>query len=119
MEQIQLVVPGFQIGASIAVAIVLGVTIKTFYKVRKYEQLRLGAEFHRDMTTLEEELGGLSPDDQVKIENLDSRTFNTLEWNAFLINQREITNKDLINYFEETFIGYYDTVFIKFGSEDR
>lgn len=118
MEQIQLVVSGFQIGASIAVAIALGFTIKAFYKVRKTEQLKLGADFHRDMIKLEEELGGLLQNDQVKLENWDSRTFNSLEWNAFLINQKEITNKDLINYFAEYFVKYYDDVFMVLAPEE-
>jgi hypothetical protein len=47
-----------------------------------------------------------------KLKLLDEITFNTLEWNAYLIRTGQISDKKLINHFKRTFIKWHDEVFV-------
>ena len=42
--------------------------------------------------------------------------FNSLEWLSFMINERMITDKKLIEYIEPMIISYYEDTFLKSGS---
>jgi hypothetical protein len=44
------------------------------------------------------------------------RMFNSLEWLSFMINERMITDKKLIEYIKPVIISYYEDTFLKSGS---
>jgi hypothetical protein len=44
------------------------------------------------------------------------RMFNSLEWLSFMINERIITDKKLIEYIKPMIISYYENTFLKSGS---
>jgi hypothetical protein len=44
------------------------------------------------------------------------RMFNSLEWLSFMINERIITDKKLIEYIKPMIISYYEDTFLKSGS---
>jgi hypothetical protein len=44
------------------------------------------------------------------------RMFNSLEWLSFMINERMITDKKLIEYTKPVIISYYEDTFLKSGS---
>ena len=41
------------------------------------------------------------------------RMFNSLEWLSFMINERIITDKKLIEYIRPMIISYYEDIFLK------
>jgi hypothetical protein len=45
-----------------------------------------------------------------------SRMFNSLEWLSFMINERIITDKKLIEYIKPMIISYYEDTLLKSGS---
>jgi hypothetical protein len=45
-----------------------------------------------------------------------SRMFNSLEWLSFMINEKIITDKKLIEYFKPMIISYYEDTFLKSAS---
>jgi hypothetical protein len=45
-----------------------------------------------------------------------SRMFNSLEWLSFMINEKIMTDKKLVNYVKPMIIIYYDDTFLKYAS---
>jgi hypothetical protein len=85
VELTQFLIPIFQIIASGATAIALGVAIWVYHKNRKTEQIRLVESIYKDIRELERERAQLSmrDSDSTNIETWRSRFFNTLEWLSF------------------------------------
>ena len=42
----------------------------------------------------------------------NSRLFNTLEWYSFLVNQQQINDKNILKYFKDIIIDYYEDNFL-------
>ena len=42
-----------------------------------------------------------------------SRMFNSLEWLSFMINEKIMTDKKLVEYIKPMIISYYDNTFLK------
>jgi hypothetical protein len=108
-----------QAAASIATSGALIFTIMTFLRTRKTEQIKLGDKFVPGLLNLRKEMDDVnkleeSPEREFKLEGLDFRTFNTIEWNAFLVNEKEITDQKLIHFYKDIFLDYY-----KFLPEQR
>jgi len=117
---IQFVLDSAQIIASAAVAVALYFTITTFRKMRKTEQIKLGEKLHSDMQHVRDEISKHMDIERQgrdywdsKLKLLDEITFNTLEWNAFLIRTKQLTDKDLISHFKKVFLEWHDDVFVK------
>lgn len=45
-----------------------------------------------------------------------SRTFNTLNWLSFLINEKVISDKRIIEHLKPIIISYYEDIFMKYPS---
>jgi len=45
--------------------------------------------------------------------------FNSLDWLSFMINERIITDKKLIEYIKPMIIDYYENTFLKSGSANE
>jgi hypothetical protein len=50
--------------------------------------------------------------DKKEIQEWGSLFFNRLEWLAFLINQKFMTDKELVNFFKDAIVGWYETLFV-------
>jgi hypothetical protein len=48
-----------------------------------------------------------------------SRTFNTLDWLSFLINEKVVSDKKMIEYLKATIICYYEDIFLKYASVEE
>jgi hypothetical protein len=48
-----------------------------------------------------------------------SRTFNTLNWLSFLINEKIISDKRIIAHLKPIMISYYESMFLKYASTGK
>jgi hypothetical protein len=49
----------------------------------------------------------------------NSRTFNTLDWLSFLINEKVINERKMIEYMKPIIVRYYEDTFLKNASVDE
>ena len=87
--------------------------IVTFRRTRKTEQIKLGDKFVSEIFSLRKEMNEVNntpelPQREFKKRGLNFRIFNTLEWNAFLVNEKEITDQKLICFYKNMFVECYD-----------
>ena len=99
-------------------AVALYFTIRTFKQLKSAHQIQLGEKFYTDMQQVRRDLGPYFDQDrskdgfQEKLSLQDEVTFNVLEWNAYLIRTGQIEDRRLIKHFKETFLEWYDKVFL-------
>jgi len=98
--------------AAIAAVIALSFTGISWNRDRQTRELQTIDEIRKELMDLERELidkyASKSPEDKKK---WDSLFFNTLEWFAFLINEKKLKEKKLISFFSPAIINWYDTIF--------
>ena len=107
-----------QIISAVIYAGALFFTIITFRRTKRLDQIALSENIFKELRNLDLELSkvpiGSQYDDIRKQWYL--RIFNTLNWLSFLINQKIIMDKkiidhlkpDIIRYYEETFLTIYE-----------
>jgi len=80
--------------------------VKTYTRNRKLEQIKLLDGILKELKEMQKELTYLvkEPNNEFKLHEWDNRFFNTCEWLAFLINEREVKDRKLENYFKDTFL---------------
>ena len=99
-------------------AITLFYTIVTFQRSKRVDQITSLGDVMNELRDVDRELekmpSGSQFDDARNSWYL--RMFNSLEWLSFLINERMITDKKLIEYIKPMIISYYEDTFLKSGS---
>jgi hypothetical protein len=80
--------------------------VKTYTRNRKLEQIKLLDGILKELKEMQKELTYLvkEPNNEFKLNDWDNRFFNTCDWLAFLINEREVKDTKLENYFKDTFL---------------
>lgn len=102
--------------SGIATAIALFFTIGSFLRIRKTEEIRLAESVFKDIRALQKDLSDINAvtgDDIRRKNSWRSQFFNTLEWLSFLINEKKIKDKKVINFYQPAIIEWYEKVFEK------
>jgi len=99
-------------------AIALFYTIVTFQRSKRLDQITSLGDVMKELRDVDRELAKIplgSQYDDVR-SSWYSRMFNSLEWLSFMINERMITDKKLIEYVKPIIISYYEDSFLISGS---
>ena len=99
-------------------AIALFYTIVTFQRSKRVDQITSLGDVMNELRDADRELEKIPSGSQFDdIRNSwYFRMFNSLEWLSFMINERMITDKKLIEYVKPMIISYYEDTFLKSGS---
>jgi hypothetical protein len=99
-------------------AITLFYTIVTFQRSKRIDQITSLGDVMNELRDVDRELTKISSGSQFDDARNSwySRMFNSLEWLSFMINERIITDKKLIEYIKPMIISYYEDTFLKSGS---
>jgi hypothetical protein len=100
--------------AAIIAAIGLFFTAYVFLKDEKTKQLQIAEGIFKDIRDLENQYYvNYYQESEYKKKNWSSIFFNTLEWFSFLINNRKLNDKEMIYFFKDAIIIYYEDIFCK------
>lgn len=107
------------IGAIYAAA--LFYTILTFRRSKRLDQLTITNEIFLELRNLDRELVKISPESQYDNARNEvySRIFSTLDYLSFLINQKVVDDRRLIDYMKADIVRYYEEAFLKHASIDE
>ena len=99
-------------------AITLFYTIVTFQRSKKLDQITSLGDVMNELRDVDRELAKIPSGSQFDdVRNpWYFRRFNSLEWLSFMINERMVTDKKLIEYIKPMIISYYEDTFLKSGS---
>jgi hypothetical protein len=99
-------------------AITLFYTIVTFQRSKRLDQITALGDVMNELRDVDRELAKIPSGSQFDdVRNpWYFRRFNSLEWLSFMINERMITDKKLIEYVKPMIISYYEDTFLKSGS---
>ena len=99
-------------------AITLFYTIVTFQRSKRLDQITSLGDVMNELRDVDRELAKIPSGSQFDdVRNpWYFRRFNSLEWLSFMINERMITDKKLIEYVKPMIISYYEDTFLKSGS---
>lgn len=110
-EYIQIIAAGIY-------AIALFYTVVTFRRTKKLDQITQMNIIMADLRNLDLELAKIPSEheyDDTRSRRY-SRTFNTLNWPSFLINEKVISDKRIIEHLKPILISYYEDIFMKYPS---
>ena len=99
-------------------AIALFYTIVLFQRSKRLDQITSLGDVMNELQDVDRELAKIpsgSQFDDVR-NSWHFRMFNSLDWLSFMINERIITDKKLIEYIKPMIISYYEDTFLKSGS---
>ena len=107
-----------QIVVAAIYAIALFYTIVTFQRSKRLDQITSLGDVMNELRDVDRELAKIPSGSQFDdVRNpWYFRMFNSLEWLSFMINERMITDKKLIEYVKPMIISYYEDTFLKSGS---
>jgi hypothetical protein len=107
-----------QIIAAAIYAIALFYTIVTFQRSKRIDQIASLGDVMKELRDVDRELAKIPSGprfDEVRSPWF-SRMFNSLEWLSFMINEKIMTDKKLVEYIKPVIISYYDDTFLKSAS---
>jgi hypothetical protein len=102
-------------------AITLFYTIVTFQRSKRIDQITSLGDVMNELRDVDRELAKIPSGSQFDDARNSwyFRMFNSLEWLSFMINERIITDKKLIEYIKPMIISYYEDTFLKSGSANE
>ena len=113
-EYIQIISAGIYAAA-------LFLTIITFRRTKRLDQIALSDSIYKELRNLDLELAKVPPGSQY--DNARNqwyfRIFNTLNWLSFMINEKMITDKKIIEHMKPDIARYYEDMFLKNASVDE
>src|ERR687897_402405 len=98
-------------------AITLFYTIVTFQRSKRLDQITSLGDVMNELRDVDRELAKVPSGSQFDDARNSwyFRMFNSLEWLSFMINERIITDKKLIEYVQPMIVSYYEDTFLKSG----
>jgi hypothetical protein len=110
-----------QIVTAAIYAAALFYTILTFRRSKRLDQLTITNEIFLDLRNLDRELAKIPPGPQYDDARSQtySRIFTTLDYLSFLINQKVVDDRRLMDYMKADIIRYYEDAFLKHASIDE
>jgi hypothetical protein len=113
-EYIQIISAGIYAAA-------LFLTVITFRRTKRLDQIALSDNIYKELRNLDLELAKVPPGSQY--DNARNqwyfRIFNTLNWLSFMINEKMITDKKIIEHMKPDIARYYEDMFLKNASVDE
>lgn len=110
-EYIQIISAGIYAAA-------LFLTVITFRRTKRLDQIALSDNIYKELRNLDLELAKVPPGSQY--DNARNqwyfRIFNTLNWLSFMINEKMITDKKIIEHMKPDIARYYEDMFLKNAS---
>jgi hypothetical protein len=96
-------------------------TIITFRRTKRLDQIALSDNIFKELRNLDLELAKVPQGPQYDDDRKQwySRIFNTLNWLSFMINEKMITDKKIIQHMEPVIATYYEEMFMKNVSVDE
>lgn len=96
-------------------------TILTFRRSKRLDQLTITNEIFLELRNLDRELAKIPPEAQYDYVRSQaySRIFTTLDYLSFLINQKVVDDRRLMDYMKADIIRYYEDAFLKHASIDE
>jgi hypothetical protein len=107
-----------QIATGAAVVLGFFFTYLSFNRTRKLEQIQLVEKIKDSLTDLDRELREIEDGDKEALSFWDSRRLNTWEWFSFLVNEKQITDKNLKRYFRGALVNDFEEIFLEFAPEE-
>ena len=98
--------------AAIAAIIGLFFTGYVFLKDQKTRQLQIAEDIFKNLRELEIQYYEKYHKNDENLKQWKYIFFNTLEWFSFLINHNRLKDKEMLMFFDDTFIAYYEHIFI-------
>jgi hypothetical protein len=110
-EYIQIIAAGIY-------AIALFYTIITFRRTKRLDQITLSDRIFSELRELDRELAKIPPESQYDNARNQaySRIFSTLDYLSFLVNQKMIDDRRLLEYMKPMIISYYEEIFMRHPS---
>jgi hypothetical protein len=101
-----------QITLGIVVASTFYFTIRTFRNANKAEQIKLADNFQQAILEYEQETAELKRNNTFEKERKywEYRLFNRVEWYSFLVNKKQIRDRDIIEHFHDYITEIYDKI---------
>jgi hypothetical protein len=102
-------------------AIALFYTIVTFRRAKRLDQITLLNNIFSELRNLDRELAKISSGSQYNDARSQwySRIFNSVDWLSFMINEKVINDKKMIEHIKPVIVRYYEDIFLKNASEDE
>jgi hypothetical protein len=110
-----------QIITAVIYAAALFYTILTFRRSKRLDQLTITNDIFLELRNLDRELAKIPPEPQYDDARSQtySRIFTTLDYLSFLINQKVVDDRRLMDYVKADIIRYYEDAFLKHASIDE
>lgn len=107
-----------QIVTAAIYAAALFYTILTFRRSKRLDQLTITNEIFLELRNLDRELAKIPREAQYDDARSQtySRIFTTLDYLSFLINQKVVDDRRLMDYMKADIIRYYEDAFLKHAS---
>jgi len=102
-------------------AITLFYTIVTFQRSKRLDQITSLGNVMTELRDVDRELAKIPSGSQFEDDRNPwyFRMFSSLEWLSFMINERLISDKKLVNYTKPMIISYYEDTFLKLVSANK
>ena len=110
-----------QIITAVIYAAALFYIILTFRRSKRLDQLTITNDIFLELRNLDRELAKIPPEPQYDDARSQtySRIFTTLDYLSFLINQKVVDDRRLMDYMKADIIRYYEDAFLKHASIDE
>jgi hypothetical protein len=110
-----------QIITAVIYAAALFYTVLTFRRSKRLDQLTITNDIFLELRNLDRELAKIPPEPQYDDARSQtySRIFTTLDYLSFLINQKVVDDRRLVDYMKADIIRYYEDAFLKHASIDE
>jgi len=102
-------------------AMALFFTIVTFRRTKRLDQIALSNNIFSELRNLDLELAKIPSGSQYNDTRSQwySRIFNSVNWLSFMINEKVINDKKLIEHIKPAIARYYEDTFLKNASVDE
>jgi hypothetical protein len=102
-------------------AMALFFTIVTFRRTKRLDQITLSNNIFCELRNLDLELAKIPSGSQYNDTRAQwySRIFNSLNWLSFMINEKVINDRKMIEHIKPVIARYYEDMFLKNASVDE
>jgi hypothetical protein len=102
-------------------AIALFFTIVTFWRTKRLDQITLSNNIFSELRNLDRGLAKIPSGSQYNDARSQwySRIFNSVNWLSFMLNQKVISDKKMIEHIKPIIARYYEDTFLKNASAEE
>jgi hypothetical protein len=110
-----------QIATAGIYSIALFYTIVTFRRTKRLDQITLSNNIFSDLRDLDRELAKIPSGSQYDEARSQwySRLFNSMNWLSFMVNEKVISDKKMVEHIKGIIVRYYEGAFLKNASVDE